>query len=111
MLFVALAGSTGALSYAPVTGAGPAAPPLRLHPQVDCYHPLGEAHTDKQVLDALKLFRHLVKGALGLVFVQCEVLDLLWWFTKPEPRQIETEVRLEGQTPLPCMYIVAAYLI
>lgn len=46
----------------PVTGSGPAGAPLRLHPRVDVYHPLGEAHSDKQVLDALALYRRLFKG-------------------------------------------------
>jgi fermentation-respiration switch protein FrsA (DUF1100 family) len=48
-----------------VTGSGPAPAPLRLHPRVDVYHPLGEAHSDKQTLDALAMYRRLFKGGWG----------------------------------------------
>lgn len=37
-------------------------PALQLHPRVVAAHPLGQAHTAQELLDALRLYRQLVQG-------------------------------------------------
>lgn len=54
--------AAAAAAEAPVAAAAAAAVPLRLHPRVDAVHPLGEAHSSRELEAAINMYKQIVKG-------------------------------------------------
>jgi hypothetical protein len=56
-----------AAAEAPAAAAAAAAAPLRLHPRVDAVHPLGEAHSSRELEAAISMYKQVVKDSYFVI--------------------------------------------